>query len=273
MLIDGDPIVYACGFAAQSKDAQGNVVAEPLSHAITNVCNLLHQISRDVTRMMRCAGEPGVIFTSLFLTGKGNYRENIATIKPYKGNRDKLHKPVHYDALRTFMRERMSAELVEGREADDAMASRQYQSEYESTVICTIDKDLLMVPGLHYNYKNKTLSSVSPLEGARAFWRSVLVGDAVDNIGGCYKIGPKKADSIMSCLTSKDLEQYNKEAYAAVLDVYLGSMVKYGWDIYGGLSAELALLENARLLWMQEFPGQLWVPPGRKPQWLPGYGE
>ncbi len=102
-----------------------------------------------------------------FLTGKGNFRYDIAAVKPYKAKRGA--KPFHYENLKWYLISRYKAEVVDGMEADDAMAIAQTQAleanrcwsltppylleENAQTVILTRDKDLLQVPGWHYGWE------------------------------------------------------------------------------------------------------------------------
>lgn len=271
LLIDADSIVYSCGFAAQKKGPDGVIVAEPLGHALNNVRQLLGGMQQDLERKLARAGDKIDDF-EIYLTGKNNYREKIATIRQYKGNRDPGHKPVHYDAIREYLASKWDARVIHGFEADDAVAMAQHQSEHESTCICSIDKDLRTVPGLNYNFRKKELSIISPLQAKRAFWTQVLQGDATDNIGGCYKVGPKKAAEIIGEIKTVIVKDFEGIAYRAALDHYAHSIATYGSGIYRDLAADKALLENARLLHMQEYPGQLWTPPGHHQDWLPGYG-
>jgi len=149
LLFDSDILVYRCGFSADSeakKDwgvekymdmdypekALGNTKA-----AITGVFEKLEADPKDAL---------------FFLTGAGNFRDKIATIKPYKGNRDPTHKPKYYNEIRDYLVGVWKAQMVEGHEADDAMAMAQWACPDRSTCIVTIDKDLNMIPGWHYNW-------------------------------------------------------------------------------------------------------------------------
>lgn len=272
LLIDADSIVYSCGFAAQKK-VDGIVVAEPLPHALNNVRMLLGGLQQDLERKLARAGDK-IDDYQIFLTGKNNYREKIATIRQYKGNRDPNHKPVHYEDIRKYLVEKWEARVVHGYEADDAVAMEQHQGEHESTIICSIDKDLRTVPGLNYNFRKKELSIISPLQAKRAFWTQVLQGDATDNIGGCYKVGPKKAVELLAPIKTVIVKDYEKQAYDICIEAYAEAMERYPgcFAPHSSPDWDWALLENARLLHMQEYPGQLWVPPGSPQDWLPGYG-
>ena len=167
-LVDGDVLVYICGFAAEdtvystpdglifstmgqavkhcnSNEIERLVEAEPLSHVLYLVKNALKRI-KDRT---------GARVIKVYLSGKGNFRNDIATIKPYKGNRSSV-KPFHYNNIRDYLVNRWNAEVVDGIEADDALGINQSKD----SCICTIDKDLDMVPGYHYNFQKDRLYDV-----------------------------------------------------------------------------------------------------------------
>ena len=57
------------------------------------------------------------------------------------------------------MQSRYGAQVIDGMEADDALALAQT----DKTAIATIDKDLLMVVGRHYNYVKQTWQDVTCL--------------------------------------------------------------------------------------------------------------
>ena len=75
---------------------------------------------------------------------KSNFRYTVAKTKPYKGNRVGVHKPIHLAALKEHLITKHQAIVVTGQEADDAMGIEQYRATVGSTIICSIDKDMLM---------------------------------------------------------------------------------------------------------------------------------
>jgi hypothetical protein len=235
-LIDGDIVVYSCGFASDKREKQPDgtvkIIQEPLEYALHTVKQLLN----------RCMERTASTDRQIFLTGKGNYREKVATIQPYKGNRDPAAKPSWYTEIKEYLVKYHDAEIVHGKEADDAMGSAQT----EDTCICSIDKDMNMIPGLHYNWKRDTLYNVEPDEAILFFYTQLLTGDRTDNIVGVPGVGPKRAGKIISTGLSE------MELYERVRQVYV--------EVYGG-HADRYLMENATLLWIQREPDQLWSPP------------
>jgi hypothetical protein len=220
-LVDGDILVYRVGFAS-------NDVSE--GYAIARMAEFLEDL----------------IFLNGFdkykgyLTGKGNFRNDIAKTAPYKGNR-KADKPIHYQALRDYMVKAWAFEMIEGQEADDAMGIQAYEMDVGEYCICTIDKDLDMIRGEHFNFVKDIRYTITEEEGIRNFYTQILTGDKVDNIIGLKGIGPVKAKRIL-----KECQTEN-EMYLAVLKAYEGN--------------EQRVLENGQLLWIRREPNQIWQPP------------
>lgn len=75
----------------------------------------------------------------------------------------------------------------------------------EPCVICSVDKDLLQIPGKHYNFVKKEFCEISEIEGLRNFYKQMLIGDPADNIFGVKGIGKVKAANLIDCL---ETEQY-----------------------------------------------------------------
>lgn len=212
------------------------------------------------SRLERILEATGCKEYHLYLTGKGNFREDIATIKPYKGNRS--GKPKLYKQMREWLQWKYQAEVVEGMEADDALAIEQTKSG-DSTVICSRDKDLRIVEGWHYGYSCgkqpefpmrwidklgylDLIEKVSPKTGKSTFegkggglsffYFQMLLGDSTDNIQGVPKWGDKKSYELLKGYTDDDNLMFFK-----VLEIYE--------QVYGDTYVD-AFLENGDLLWM-----------------------
>ena len=174
----------------------------------------------------------------LFITGKGNYRNDIAKTAPYKGNRKDMKKPVHYQAIRNQLVE-MGAVVVDDMEADDAIAIEATKLG-DNCIIVSIDKDLDQIPGHHYNFVKGEEYYVTPEEGLKNFYKQILTGDRVDNIIGIKGCGPVKAEKLISpCKTEKEM-----------FDVCVKA---YNDDGQNGVER---VTENAHLLWLLRHPNQ-----------------
>lgn len=306
VIIDADPIVYRSGFAGEQyeyhlivESPEGDVqelifrrtdektankkmrewIAAHEDWSILDtekvtvpepVENVLYTVRRTIMATQHAVAEKfGIdifdIKTRLLLSGPGNFRDRIATVLPYKGNRDDATKPHWYQQIRNYLTEHWDAEVIEGREADDECAIAQYAHDGPS-IICTIDKDLDMVPGHHYDYVRKTFYEVGEDEGHLLFYKQVLSGDSTDNIPGCYKIGAVKSDRIIDAVFLEHGLDHGK-IWNTILDTYQNSLEQYGEACPYYVLAEregtaAVAIEMARLVKMQEFEGQLWCPPG-----------
>jgi len=147
-IVDADPLVYVVGFGHDNM---------PFHYQCKMMDEFIEQIIHDT----------GVESVTLYLTGKTNFRYEVAKTLPYKGNRDGTHRPRFYKQLREYLVNVWEAEVVEGMEADDACGIDAYKRPPDSYIIMSIDKDLLMLEGKHYNYKRKEFSYTTKEEGGR----------------------------------------------------------------------------------------------------------
>lgn len=268
--LDGDMLKYSCGFAAEKgeyilsyinelgdevqeaftykKDVTDRVKRlgspphsiefarrpEPVSHALQNVKEAIKETVANV-------GSDDVV---VYLSGPTNFRNSLGHIRIYKGNRDPDHKPVHSGAILDYLRANYPNNTSVDEEADDVMAYTHYamwKVDPNSTLIASFDKDLDMIPGLHYNNKRKETYLVTPEDADYFFYKQLLTGDSTDNVQGVPGIGPKKAEKYL-----KGTEHSPEEMYHVCRLLY---------------DDDAALLENARLLWIRREPGQMWEPP------------
>lgn len=130
-----------------------------------------------------------------FLTGKNNFREKIATILPYKGNRDRGERPFWYQGIYNYLRDHYPVTVVDGKEADDEIADRH---SVKSTIVCSLDKDFKQLEGWHYEwptYRSQSgrLHYIDGVRARRNLYCQVLIGDGTDNILGIFGVGEKSA--------------------------------------------------------------------------------
>lgn len=225
VLIDGDPFAYRAAFSCEN---------ESLDDAIDKVDDLLDQALNAVL------WEPEEEDYQVFLTGRGNFRYEVAVTHEYKGNRKDVDKPHHLSGIRKHLIDNWSAIVSVGEEADDLIGI--WSTSYGSgSIVISIDKDMLQLPCTHYNPNKKEFKTVSETEGLRFFYTQILTGDRADNIVGLFGIGPAKAATLLG--------EYTEEQ-----DLYEACLRAYGGD-------EERVVENARLLWLRRYEGQIWEPP------------
>lgn len=225
VLVDGDTFAYRAAFSCE--DSSLDDAIDKLDELIDDALNkVMWEVSEDGFQV--------------FLTGKGNFRYDIATTHEYKGNRKGAEKPRHLQGIRDHMIAEWGAIVSEGEEADDLIGI--WSTDYGSDcLVVSVDKDMMQLPCHHYNPNRRSFSRVSKVEGNRFFYSQILTGDKADNIIGLYGIGPKKAEKILEDCESEE-------------DMYEACLRSYNGD-------EDRVIENGRLLWLRRYVGQIWEPP------------
>lgn len=245
-LIDFDLWTYDIPFAAQRKNSDGTYDILPFDYCV----DLFYTRLEEVKKMA------GITTWEGYLTGKNNFRFDIAKTVPYKGTRSQ-EKPFHYENMRVWLEHVQGVKVVDGMEADDILAIRQMQLGDKSCII-TRDKDLRMVPGWHFGYscgKQKTFGpyyydSIGELElegrgdkkkikggGLKFFYAQLITGDRTDNI-----LGVKGGGDVLAYDTLNDLHD-EEEMFQAVWNLY--------YKQYGDADkASERMLEDGQLLWM-----------------------
>lgn len=238
------------------KEIHRTLEQDPMEYALHKAKLILEKI----------IGHTNATDVQLLLTGKGNFREEVATYRKYKGNRDFAKKPTWHKAIVEYLTKHWGAETIEGQEADDELAIRQLGTE-GSTVICSTDKDLLQIPGLHYNLTKETLIEIQPEDGLNIFYGQCITGDSTDNIAGCPGLGKKAAEKLIEAGASwpKIVQAYKERMTKKLPDDMRrsGEVLHYKhWQ--GDRTVEKTIeefaLENAQLVYIRQKPGEIWTP-------------
>jgi 5'-3' exonuclease len=218
-LIDGDIVAYRCAATCE---------AESFRIAAYRMEDMLFDIFTSVKAKEY----------RMYLTGKDNFRYKIDP--QYKFNRKDKPRPIHLPACQEYLVTKYKAIVTDGIEADDALGieqCRHLENEEVSTVICSIDKDLLQIPGEHWNFVKKEALTVSKTQGLRHFYKQLLIGDTSDNIFGIKGIGKVKAGYHLDPIDD-EVEMYN--------------IVK------GLYNDDERFLKNCNTLWIQQREDELW---------------
>lgn len=202
LLIDADYLTYAIPFTCQVNGE----LTEP-----EWVCRA--RLDDEINKLVN-EFDCGI---KLYLTGKGNFRNEVATIQPYKGNRTDFVRPHFYGLARQHLIDKWGATVVNNWEADDEICIQMYALD-GAGIACHIDKDLNQIPGLHYNPKKQLYYRVTEDEADLFFWMQTLMGDTSDNIPGVRGIGPKKAEKLLATLTPAEREAACLEAHGGDRD-------------------------------------------------------
>ena len=206
-LIDGDIVVYRAAASAEDSDQW---VA--LARADKLMQDILEDTQADSYKV--------------YLTGAGNFRREIAP--SYKAHRPES-RPQHWQAVREFLVTQHKAVVCDGFEADDQLGIDQDKVS-GSTVICSIDKDLLQIPGNHYNFVRKEFQSVTHDAGIKFLYMQSLIGDRSDNIIGVQGLGPVKAAKALEGLLPEEYYDKCKALYDDDERFHLNMQLLYIWQ-------------------------------------------
>lgn len=232
VLIDGDIVCYRAGFACENDD---------LAIALWQADQLIQRIIKEI----------GASECKVFLTGSNNFRYDVYS--EYKANRKDARRPKWLQQLREHLVVAWGATVTDGIEADDAMGIAQ-DKVGGTTVIATIDKDLLMISGEHYNFVTLVHKTISAYEGLQFFYFQLIMGDTADNIKGfdgksrvkVPKFLEQAVEIVYSCATEKEM-------YEHVLSMYQ--------EHFPDIDPAERLNVSAQCLWIQQEEGQKWNPP------------
>ena len=127
--------------------------------------------------------------------GKANWRKDLSP--DYKRQRKAVRRPTLLRPMKDHVRKTYKVYEKDTLEADDVMGILQTHSRIirGKKMIVTIDKDLLQIPGFHFNPDKPELGvrKVSVEEGDRLHLMQSITGDSVDNYKGVPGIGAKRA--------------------------------------------------------------------------------
>lgn len=190
-----------------------------------------------------------------YIAGQGNWRYEI--YPEYKANRKDIPKPHWLEDVREYLLTHWKAQIVNDIEVDDACGIRLTE-EGANAVCVSLDKDLLTIPGTHYNFVKQTTNVVDKTQALRYFYKQVITGDASDNIPGfdgkLRSITPKFVEAILQPLDTMTEEL---EMYKYCCDVYADKVLDES-------VSECHLERNAKVLYIQRKEGDQWHPPGQK---------
>ena len=193
-LIDGDIVTHRIGFTTENDD--WNIAKWRCDEMLDNIL------------IDTSASEYRIYLSD---TTENGFRQKY--YPEYKANR-KAPKPKHYDKLKEYLLTEWEARITMEQEADDALGIDQVAAFHadddpdralkHKTCICSIDKDLLQIPGLHWNFVKKEWKEVSPNEALLRFYHQLLTGDTSDNVKGIKGTGPIRAANVLSGATKEN---------------------------------------------------------------------
>ena len=153
VLIDGDILLYRVSAAAEeSVEFSNDVVA-----AWVDMKEAQQTVRSAVAEIVDCTATNTPV---VCLTSRTNFRKEI--LPSYKANRKGVRKPIAFGPLREWIKKEYKTYEKEGLEADDVLGILATHPDLVKghKVIYSQDKDLLQIPGFHFDFSlNSTVSS------------------------------------------------------------------------------------------------------------------
>lgn len=131
----------------------------------------------------------------LCFTDKRNFRKEINS--EYKSNRKGGRKPMCFIPAMDYCKETYPYKIFNWLEADDVIGILATEKSKNERIVVSEDKDLLTVPGLHWDFKEEKIFEWKEKDADYKFFYQSLVGDSTDNYKGCQGVGPISAGKIL----------------------------------------------------------------------------
>jgi len=200
VLVDADIVAFQVAAATQgnfnfASDFDDDAPEEE-TIITTNVEGAWEAFQQSIDRIQEDTGAgAGVILT--LTCPKGNWRKDV--LPTYKGNRKKTERPLVLEEIRARAEANYETYIRDRMEADDVLGILQTNRAAMpfDTVIASIDKDLLTIPGKHWDFRKRKAETMNPAQSNYFFLTQCLTGDVTDGYKGCPGIGPKKAAAIL----------------------------------------------------------------------------
>jgi DNA polymerase I len=178
VLIDADSLMY---FSSYGSEEDQNLSETKLSEKIYDILNIVEQ-------------NYNVVKWHVFVKGKNNFRYKI--YPEYKKRRPEKHPII--DVLNQYLVDEFGAIESHNAESDDYVYSYSQLPEYQGRVVmCSVDKDLRQIPGIHYDYQKNKFITVDNETAKYNLAVQMIMGDAADCIPGLRGYGPKKAENLI----------------------------------------------------------------------------
>lgn len=195
LLVDGDVVAYQFASAAETTIHWGDdfwTLHADAKEAKAKMDNFFEVLKDQLD------GER--IIVALSDATRNYFRKDI--LPSYKIKRNETRKPLILKEMRKHLEDNYETFERPGLEGDDVLGILATSKKIVpgEKVIVSIDKDLLTIPGLHYNTRkpDKGIFEISQDEADYLHMFQTLTGDTSDGYDGCPGIGPKRAEQILA---------------------------------------------------------------------------
>lgn len=220
-LIDADIPLYQCAAKGESDGETAEQIAMTCVEKFSNIAF-----------RAKCS-KKRIVFS-----GPGNFRKDLCDV--YKRNRGP--KPEAYLEAKELLVKWHGSEVCQHPrlEADDLLGIMATNGLTENPIICTIDKDLLQIPGWHFNFGHHHYEGddfpryINEATASKNLFLQLLTGDSTDAIVGIKRMGPVGANRCLEMLGASIGNQ--AESISVASQVYVSN------DCFDDFARNLAMI-------------------------------
>lgn len=134
---------------------EDQVEAEPLSNALQIIKNIIKEVNSRFSTESYYG----------YVSGDGNYRKDLCTLLPYKGQRETFISPVHLKEAKKYLIENHHAKTSGYYESDDCLVMDMYSTLQQDEILIGVvnEKDYRGCDGNWYLYDAQELLNVDGL--------------------------------------------------------------------------------------------------------------
>lgn len=239
ILVDGDTVAHQCAYASSDVERI----------AVNKVRKYMRAV-RDCTAAIVCLSDPS----------RRYFRHAIWDgYKPDRGNDKRELIAKCKAALAGAFDTRWLPEL-EGDDVIGILATHPTAVPGEKVMV-SCDKDMLTIPGGHYNPQYERKLIVTPEQADRVHLIQTLIGDGTDGYPGCPGVGEARVNKILPKVSDTDPEWYRR----AWLNVCLAFKRAGRTEVDALHQAWLARILRATEYDLDRKEIRLWEPPAKMP--------
>lgn len=220
-LIDFDSIFYIIGHTYRDADSNSTADKYAVKKSVDSMLDMILTMT-GATNYILAVSKTDIM----------DYRKSLYKYAEYKGNRGL--KPEFIEkwqyTIKMHIGDKWNITTATGFEADDVIATvaKDLRERNILHVICSPDKDLLQIPGNHWNYAKadtQDMKVVTPEQANLTYWIQVLSGDSTDNVAGVPGMGPVKAALVLKDRSPVEYKYCVEQAYIKYFGPYYGPII------------------------------------------------
>lgn len=226
-IIDADSILFSAAWGTKISDGKGDYLRDEKGRLIYKDKSKL-EITVDLDSILNTIlTDTEATDYIIFVKGKNTAAHRYAAKNDYKALRPK-ESPHWWDYTREYLIDAWEAVSVDNIEVDDACNISRLQ--IPNSFMVAIDKDLLNLEGIHYNWKKKSWIKINNSEESQLFWKDMIIGQPGDGISG---LKGKGSSYFYKNVLPQVFDMYNNDFYEKLPSIILNEYIEHYGEYIG----------------------------------------